>query len=319
MQRRTLLRSLGVGLTAGALSSTTAHSFARRAPAAARAGAQWPGHQPGRVYLGMSSRGSIDDLSGFGRLGLQRSFCQWSGLDAEIRKIRSDHAAGRLPWTSITSPGSFSSVAGGAYDSAIRARARAYAGLSHPAIVTFCHEPQTELDKGSPAQWAAAWTRVHDVMRDEAGLANVAFAPIIGEWVFNPSNRQDDPGPYLTDGVLSRMAFLGVDLYQNPSGQDYSERLGRVLEFLNRAGESSMTVGVGETGASDVFGSPSGATWWTRSWAWVEANRQRVSAVSYFNSSRNLNKAANWNLSESSAKMAAFKNSMNSSVTCRLP
>jgi len=320
MNRRDALR-LGSLAVAGAFVKTGLEPAAT-ASAAINTTPQFPGHKPGRIYLGVSTPYDISEtIKRTGELGLQRSFFQWDGATAESRQIARDHAASRIPWISFKPPvstGGWVAVASGRYDADLRARARRYAALSKPVIVTFSHEPHTDDHMGSPADFARAWTRVHDVMKSETGLRNVAHAPIIGEWVYSPVNSKDDPDEYITAAVLARCSFLGVDLYQNRSGEGYSVRLARIVKWLDSRGYPQKMVGIGETGATDDFGSPSGAKWWTDSWNWAVANRHRVAAISYYNSDRNNTLQKDWLLWESSSKLAAFRASVQSATFTKL-
>lgn len=289
---------------------------------ASAATAKFPGHKPGKIYLGVSVDGPLSTtLSRTGPVGLQRTYYKWGDATRETNNIKADHAAGRMPWISFKPPfttaGGWAAVASGRYDADIRARARRYAGYGKPVIVTFNHEPHNDRT-GTPADWARAWVRIHDVMKNETSLKNVISVPIIGDWVFNPVNKKDDPKDYLTQAVLSRMHFLGVDLYQNQSGDDYSVRLGRTLSWLNSQGHSDKMVGVGETGATDDYRSPTGAQWWQRSWSWAVSNVNRVAAISYFNSQHNNNSGNTWLLWESASKLTAFKSSLSSSTFTKL-
>jgi hypothetical protein len=108
------------------------------APASA-ATVQFPGHKPGRIYLGLSNGGQSlsTTISRTGPLGLRRTFYTWGNVDGEIRNIKADHAADRMPWISFKPPTSggagWRAIAAGNHDSALRARARAYAQLSRPS------------------------------------------------------------------------------------------------------------------------------------------------------------------------------------------
>ncbi len=320
LDRRSLLR-LGSAAALSAAAVVGAGS-AFVAPAAA-AVPQWPGHKPGRIYLGAASY--PNDISQVvnrtGPLGMRRTFYKWGDGAREDKAIRADHAARRMPWISFkppsTSPGGWRAVSSGKHDAELRARARRYAGYSQPVVVTFNHEPHND-STGTPAEFIAAWARVHDVMRSETGLKNVVSAPIIGEWVFNPVNRRHAPEQFINQGMLDRCHFLGVDLYQMKSGQAYDIRLGRVVDWLDAKGYSNKMVGVGETGATNAFGRPTGAEWWTSSWKWAAANTGRVGAISYFDTLHNNNAGLNWLLAESSAKLSAFRASATSSVACVL-
>ena len=333
MQRRQFLSCLGLGMglgaatvaapAVGAVPRGAETDFRFPSPRQAAAAGKWPGHRPGMIYLGLSAAGSVDSAEKTtGPVGLFRSFSHWGSASNEAVEIRANQAKGRLTWISYDPPvstsGIWAKIGSGAYDADIRARAQVYAGLSVPAIVTFSHEPQGDLQWGSPANFAAAWTRIYDVWNAETGLKNAAFVPIIGDWVFNPVNHKNGhPDEYLPSGVLSRMAFLGTDLYQNPSGQDYSIRLARLIRFLDDRGRSDKMVGVGETACSDFY--PGNASdWWKRSWQWAVAHSSRVGAISYFHSQNNSRPGANWLLTESAAKLNAYKASLQSTVSCGL-
>ncbi len=318
LNRRDVMKLASIAALGAAATSTAGAALAGPASAAT---VQWPGHKPGSIYLGASSQDFNTTLSRTGELGLRRTYYKWGDGAREDRTIRSDHAARRLPWISFkppsTSPGGWNAISSGRYDADIRSRARRYAALSRPVVVTFNHEPHND-STGTPAEFARAWSRIHDVMKSETGLQNVVSVPIIGDWCFNPVNKQDEPEHYLTPDVLNRCHFLGVDLYQNASGQGFDIRVGRVLNFLNGRGHSTKMVGIGETGATDGYGTPSGATWWTNSWKWSVANSNRVAAISYFNSLHNNNSGNNWLLWQSTAKLNAFRASVASTTSCTL-
>ena len=317
MDRRQFLKTTG----ATALGATVAGLGLTGAAPASAATAQFVGHKPGKIYLGMSVGGQTfsSALDMTGPVGLHRTFYGWSSVEGEIRNIKDDHAANRLPWVSFKPPTSggagWKAIAAGQHDAALRARARAYAGLSKPVIVTFNHEPHT--DSGSPADFARAWCRVHDVMKSATGLKNVISAPIAGEWTFSPVNRQHDAEDFITAAVLSRCHLLGIDLYQNSSGETYVERLGRVVQWLDARGHSNKQIGLGETACSMDFRNPDGIEWWNTSWTWA-VNSGRVAALSYYNSSRNNTLGHDWVLHETSAKLQAFRTSLGSAAATRL-
>lgn len=284
---------------------------------------RWPGHQPGRLYLGVSQED--EDLSALearvGRLGAHRNFFDFWSISEEVAIIQADHEQARLPWVSFKGPtsgaGGWDTVSSGAVDDQLRGRARAYDAVSDPIVVTFHHEPSGDA-AGFPEQFAAAYAHVHDVMRDETGMANVAFVPVLGDWEFNPNNSRSAPRRYLDDRVLQRSAFIGVDLYQNASGATYDERLGRILSQLDAWGRPDLMVGVGETGCTEAYRVPA-VQWWKDSFGWAAANTERIGVISYFNSARNSRPGAYWPLDETVAKTAAFAASVRSDVTCLLP
>lgn len=308
-------------LTVAGVAGGSLFTAAPTSAAVNQARSQWPGHQPGRVYLGVSTQDLPKSLQKTGSIGLYRTYYRWNDANREMRNIKADHVARRMPWISFkppfTSKGGWAAVASGKYDADIRARARRYAQLSRPVIVTFNHEPHND-NTGTPAEFAKAWCRIHNVMRNETGLKNVVSVPILGDWEFNPVNKNGDPDAFLTVAVLDRCHFVGMDLYQNRSGQGYDERIGRVFEWLDKRGHPQKMVGLGETGATNDYGSPTGAQWWNEQWQWCSNNAQRVAAISYFNSLHNNNSGNDWLLWESSAKLSAYRSSLASATFCRL-
>lgn len=324
MTRRSALKLLGAG--AGLTVSPALQRC--RVPEQMRDpfyGSRWPGHQPGSIYLGVSRAGL--DLSGatrdLGPLGAHRSFFGWYDIDLEISTIRADLVAGRLPWVSFKppreGPGAWLEVASGARDEDLRRRAEAYDVLDGPVVVTFSHEPVGD-PSGTPEDYAAAFSHVHDVMDAASGLRSVAFAPVLNDWAFNPRNPIGRPLDYLTPLVLDRSAFVGIDLYQNSSGETFQQRLPRIVETLAVAGRADLMLGIGETGCSDrLAGGPSAEAWWNACWDWATTNPQVLGAVCYFDSVRNSKSGTYWPLDESAGKQAAFQASLESASSCRLP
>ncbi|MFZ2501363.1 MAG: twin-arginine translocation signal domain-containing protein [Nocardioides sp.] len=279
---------------------------------------QFVGHKPGKIYLGVSGIG-FEITAKTGPVGLRRTFHKWGGGTGEDSAIRADHAANRLPWISFKPPGSpdvtWKQIGDGLYDADIRARARRYAAFTKPVVVTFNHEPHT--DAAPPAEFVRAWCRIHDVMKAETALKNVISAPILGEWTWNPKNQRHKPEWWMSDSVLSRCHFMGIDLYQNKTTETYRTRLARVLDWLDVRGHNDKMVGIGETACSDDF-LLKAAPWWTDSWAYGAARTDRFFAVSYFNNLYNNNQGYNWLLTQSSSKLNAFTASVRSTTATML-
>jgi hypothetical protein len=216
-------------------------------------------------------------------------------------------------------PGGWLAVASGRHDDDLRRRAEGYADAGGPVVVTFNHEPVGDLT-GSPGEFVEAFTHVHDVMAQATGLKSVAFVPVLNDWLFNPFNPAGRPLDYLTGPLLDRSSFVGVDVYQNGSGEGFAERLPRVAEVLDKLGRSDLMLGVGETGCTDRLGSwPGAVRWWTDSWDWAARNVEQIGVVCYFDSLRNSTAQTYWPLNERPAKMRAFADSLASQVSCRMP
>ncbi len=300
------------------LRGTAATAFAAVAGPALLGGCtpQWSGHQPDKIYVGMSAPNFAAALAQTGPVGVRRSFYQWGEVERELAVIAQDHAARRLPWVSFKPPAvsrPWAAIASGQYDSALRARAARYATISRPVIVTFHHEPYRD-GHGTPAEWAAAWSRIYDVMRRAQPLRNVTLAPILQGFIFTQHNLPYAPGAYLTAGVLSRADMLGFDLYQNGSGS-FGSRVGPILQWLNARG-ATQSIGIGEMGCSDSFGSPGAATYLRDAWLWSYAHRNRMSVISYFNSP--LNSDRDWRLTASSGLLDMYRRVLASTHSCAL-
>jgi hypothetical protein len=248
--------------------------------------------------------------------GIHRQFSGWANWAGIAKDIQADHSAGRLPWVSFKPPGGgqagWQAIARGTYDSDLQALAGVLkANDSQPVWLTFHHEPN---DSGSGAAWAAAYCHIHDVLKSAGALANVADPPILSDWLFDPRNPAD-PSDWLTSAVLKRAPLIGVDAYQNQSGQTLAVRLPRVLDWLASQGYPNKMVAVGETGATDYYTNTTAVKWMNASFNWIAAHTDEVAGVSYFNSMANTRSGVYWPLSESSAKLTAYRTWLNSPLT----
>lgn len=276
---------------------------------------RWPGQVPGKLILGMSCPApcSAREQELGQPYGVRRSFETWGGWSSIAADADTDHAAGRLPWVSIKGPGGnaagWRALAAGQYDAAIRSLATTLkAHDDQPIILTFHHEPSNDATEAEGRDWAAAFSRLHDVLAAEGALDNVAFVPIVGEWLFNTANRNQDPTNWVTDDVLSRSSFLGLDLYENNSGETFAERLPRVLTYLDAHGYPTMQVGIGEFGGTDArYDKTTAVQVIDRSLTWAVANLDRIGIASYFNSGANSREGVYWPLNESPQKLATFR------------
>ncbi|MFL6178743.1 MAG: hypothetical protein ACJ74E_02685 [Actinomycetes bacterium] len=283
----------------------------------------WPGQVPGKFYLGMSCGSTCGEKEqALGQpYGVHRLFDQWGNWPAVASEIEAEHAAGRLPWVSIKPPGGgaagWSAVADGSMDDEIRALAETLMTVDdQPVLLTFHHEPSNDGSEAGGAVWAAAYSRFHDVLESAGALANVADPPIVGDWLFNPQNQAQDPANWVTEDVLSRAPFLGIDLYENHSGESFAVRIPRILDWLAAQGHPELMIGIGETGSTDAaYPDKSASDWMNESLAWVAANTDKVGVVSYFNSTSNSRPDVYWPLDENPAKLAAFQEWLANPVT----
>jgi hypothetical protein len=228
----------------------------------------------------------------------------------DIREARRGH---RLPWISIEgpnhgSPTGWRAVGAGEHNRDIRALARVLKSQDrHPLFLSFDHEMSNNAPESQGIWWAHGFNQFHDVLQHAHALRRVALAPIFVSWLFDPANRTQDPANWLPPSTLRRASFMGVDLYQNDSGNGFAQRLPAVHQWLARHGHPRMLMGLGETGATDRFGTVSAATWLNRSLRWTARHTNRVAAVSYFNSTAHSDPNVYWPLDESRRKTVVFR------------
>jgi hypothetical protein len=302
--------------------STTTTTTTSTQPPASAPGAQWPGQIPGKFYLGMScgTLCSSKEAQLGQRYGVHRQYTNWGNWKGVAKDIQQDNAAGRLPWISIKGPSGgptgWQAVASGSYDDQIKELAAVLkANDGRPVLITFHHEPSNDGTEAEGALWAGAYVRFHDVLKAEGALANVADPPILGDWLFNPANRTQDPDNWVTDAVLKRAPFLGIDLYENSSGETFADRLPRILDWMADRGYPDKMIGIGESGSTDSSYPVSAVDWLNESLDWVAAHTDKVGVVSYFNSTNNSRSGVYWPLDETAAKLAAYRGWLDRTVT----
>ena len=123
-----------------------------------------------------------------------------------------------------------------------------------PVLITFHHEPSNDGSRSrGQAVGCCLLALPRRARRPRAHLNNVADPPILGDWLFNPSNKKQDPANWALDNVLSRAPFMGIDLYQNGSGKTMADRIPIILDYLADHGYPKMMVGIGETGLDRSF------------------------------------------------------------------
>lgn len=290
-------------------------------PPTTPSGAAFPGLVPGQFYLGMSCGTECRVKEGeLGRgYGIHRQFKKWGDWAGFAKLIQADQKAGRLPWISFKGPiegaAGWRAIASGAYDADLRQLAKVLkANDDQPLFLTFHHEPNNDGAEADGVSWAGAYVRIHDVLAQAGALENVADPPIVSDWLFDPRNRSD-PADWLTPALLRRAPFLGIDLYENATGESFAQRVPRVLSWLASQGYPDKMVGIGETGSTDYYSRSTAVKWMNDSLRWAAANTDKVVAVSYFNSMANSRPGVYWPLDESDAKMAAYRTWLNHAKT----
>lgn len=260
----------------------------------------WPGHVPGRFYFGMTRnaparRGTryadqptaeLEEMS----YGAHRLSLPWGQWQQANRAIAIDHARHRLPWISIRPPlpgvHGWQEVAGGVHDHAIYAFGRGLAvDLRLPVILSFGSDPSSAGAEPDGRHWIRAYCRFHDIIAAATDLRLIAEAPLVDDWLFNPANPRQDPTNWLTDDVLDRASLLGVNVFENASGEAFERRIPRILDWLDDRGFSHTMVGVAGSGRTE-YAPPYIAPdrWLNDSLDWAAKHTDRVGVVCYSSS-----------------------------------
>jgi hypothetical protein len=276
---------------------------------------RFPGHRPGRIYLGMSCgelcHQKIPQLRH--NFGLHRWFKKWGNWHGIAEAIQEDRRNHRRPWISIEGPDrgaatGWRDVGRGRYDRDIRELARTLKANDKSAVfIAFDHEPSNKAPTSLGKWWARGYIHLHDELKRLHALRHVALAPIMADWMFNKYNHEDNPADWLTPGVLNRAPFVAVDCYQNDSGDTYGKRLPRIARWLARHGHPHMMLGVGETGSTKMYRNTTPVKWLNQSLRWAAHHPNRVALISYFNSTAYSRSGSYWPLDESRQKLAVFR------------
>jgi hypothetical protein len=258
---------------------------------------------PGVVRWGAAIGGNSDparheSVAGT-NLGLRRTFFSWSQRTGSlVNTARADLAAGRLPWVSVKPP-SWADMGRGTYDAQIDEMLRALDSLGGPVWLTVHHEPEggggskVADDPAGPAAWRAMQQRVR-LRLDALRVDNVAFAPILMAWTFNPLSGRN-PADWWVDGVWD---FAGIDHYMDKESAPtvWSSTWIRVNSFYAGKG---LKVALGEWGnvGVDAVAAAEMTDFYQRALASGSTpGVAQVIGMSYFDSNLNSPKTGGWEL-----------------------
>lgn len=275
----------------------------------------FPGHRPGRVYLGMSCGVECAKRESHLRanVGLKRWFKQWGNWNGVAEAIKEDRRKNRRTWISIEgpsggAPSGWLAVGQGQYDQQIRELARVLKRHDNqPIFLSFDHEMSNKASNSQASWWTRGFKRFHDVLKRAHALKRVALAPIHASWLFSKFNGGKSPAKWLPPGVLRRSSFVAVDVYQNWKGESFGNRIHRLDRWLDRHGHPRMKIGVGEAGATNGLGGQTASSWLNQALRWAAKNRRKMVAISYFNSTANSASGVYWPLDESATKATVYR------------
>jgi hypothetical protein len=263
------------------------------APPQGSPGGAYPGRPaPGTLYWGAAVGGNTDPTARHETpagtpLGVRRTFFQWRQRTTSLLAIaRDDIATGRLPWVSIKPP-SWGAMARGDHDREIDQLLTGLDALDGPVWLTIHHEPEgggginRPDDPAGPSGHVAMNRRVRQRL-DALGVDNVALAPILMSWTYDPRSGRN-PDDWWAPGIYD---LLGIDHYRSTT-----TLLDNRWAIVRRwADLRSVDVAVGEWGTR---GSDDDAADRMRAWhqagvdSAAEGRGARVVALSAFDSGLN--------------------------------
>lgn len=186
-------------------------------------------------------------------LGVRRSFFQWRHRTTwlpEVTKV--DLAAGRLPWVSIKPP-PWEEVARGDHDDEVDQLLEGLRDLRGPVWLTVNHEPEgggergnVPDDPGGPAAHRAMNRRIRERMT-ALEIDNIALAPVLMSYTFNPDSGRD-PDEWWEPDIYD---FVGIDVYSRQEGPGQTAVWTAIREWSADRGKD---IAVGEWGLLDTGG-----------------------------------------------------------------
>jgi hypothetical protein len=173
-----------------------------------------------------------------------------------------------IAWHARTSGGGvipWASIAKGAHDARIRNQARSLKAWGKKAYFCFHHEPENDHANGGPAEFRAAWSRVHHIF-GSVGTPNLTWVPTFMASTYRGGHGGIGRWMPLTGGTL-----FGVDGYNrgacDPAGWRTFDEIFRAARNYARAKGHGLFIpefGCVEDGAcTGTGGDP------TRKAAWI--------------------------------------------------
>ncbi len=260
-------------------------------------GAALPSCVAGRRFVGDPGRGRLHYGSSYpwgkslpawerelGRhIGVRRSFFTGGQVDALLKRVREDLAAGRIPHVSTQAPTTWQRVGSGGHDNWLEDLLGRLKAVGGPVFLTLNHEPENDGggDGMQPSHWVAMQNRAIAKGR-ELGAGNVSIVPVLMAWTFHPYNPRPPEEWMVPDAPL-----FGIDCYNgwsSTNGEPWTSLSKRAQHALPYA--EGRPIVIGEYGCRTDSSRPGRAADWMDA-AFQYALSNNVVAMSYFNSPLN--------------------------------
>lgn len=242
-------------------------------------------------------------------LDMQRVYTFW---DAPLpAQLTWDVANSVIPALSIASTDSngkviqWSSIASGADDSAIVSQADKLKALGVPVLLSLDHEPETDTQNGTAAQYVAAYQHYVDVFRAQ-GATNVVFVAIFKAQSFNNGVAAEYyPGDSYVEWVGAD-GYNGYGCFSNSNGSAKWLSFASIFQgFDNFATAHDKPMLVAEFASTEYPNNPSMKAQWIAGAESTIKQWPLVKAALYFDAPGSSSKC-DWPLSSSQQAMSAF-------------
>jgi hypothetical protein len=243
----------------------------------------------GAAVSGDASLSGVEQSAGR-QLAIHRTYFLADQVDAAIKSVKADLAAGRLPWISFKLPYSWADMAAGRGDAWTINLADRLATVGGPVWLAFHHEPEGD---GNMQDWKRMQQHLAPIIH--ARTNNVAYTIILIAWnsFFGPDASQHldqvYPGSQYVD-------ILGMDVY-NEYGAKAGKKTLDPMEYFRPIGAFArahdVKWAVAETGYTKQAASVD--PHWLQS-AYADMKAEGGVALTYFDSS--LNSIADWTLDD---------------------
>jgi hypothetical protein len=264
------------------------------------------------TFLGAAIGSNADPTSKestFGhRLALRRTYYRADQVPNALRTVKTDLAAGRLPWISFKLPRSWSEMADGAGDAWAKDLATRLSEVDGPVWIAFHHEPEND---GAMSEWVRMQARLSPIIRSRA--PNVAYTIVLTGWnqVFGSNTGYSFEATWPGDGLVD---IIGIDPYNEYGTVKNGKTITKSRELKEYyaplaafAKKHRARWAVAETGYTDLQASRDPA-WLNR--AYSDMRSMGGIGLAYFDS--HLNSTANWQLSTKD-KIDAFSTALRGS------
>jgi hypothetical protein len=216
------------------------------------------------------------------RVGLSRLFYDHSEVDALVAAAARDLHAGRQPYVSIYTPGSWQEVAAGRHDKWLDSLLGGLAAVPGPVWLCLYHEPDAGL--GVQGNSRSTYRRMYRRAAARKS-ANIALAPIVGLYWHDPSmggggSRAD------TWYALDVIDIVGCDTYNHwapdtPGGAKYRSAA-TCAEYFDVLAEMGKPIALAEYGTRTDPYHPGRADYWMTRFHDILLARGDVVCMAFF-------------------------------------